>query len=337
MPQPENESQIITIGELECTIHLGADGTEGGIEETPDGENGFEARVTFKCDWADRWYLVQKLLGTVDYANGEITRTEPYPYPILNPTQTYNELEFDATLRVGQLFCTSIGTIKGIKWRTDIDGSETGAEGWGTYQYALVPAVFTTPPYLINDDQSGEPFEDPSGLAYCVTEEKTSGEVFAPPTGAVVWLSGSFVNKKLTDIGSQKLRVRKELTVTRVRMPIIPDVTVDNLVGTINSMRVNIGTDGYAPGTMIFLGMDYDTRPEPTNFGLVYDVHLQWLVNVPGENTGSGGPIAAGNALRWDYYLDPSGQWNQVGYNQDPPTGLFLERDHNFLLSNTIS
>ena len=100
--------QSMTIGGIDCWFHIGADGSDGGIQENYSLESGPEARCTFKCAWTDRTYLIQELLGTVDYENGTVARTPPFSYPldqrILNDT---------SNLLIGDRWlCTGIGSVR---------------------------------------------------------------------------------------------------------------------------------------------------------------------------------------------------------------------------------
>jgi hypothetical protein len=334
--------QPVTINDIECTFFLGADGDQGGIEENYSLESGPEARCMFKCAWEDRSQLIRGLLGTVGYANGTVSRTPPFAYP-LDQTQSGDQLQ-------NRWICTSCGPVRGIKWRTDPDGSETftGVPGWGFYEWAVFEAVFNVPLWQVDDLDPGSPLCDASSRPYVVTKSRTSGEVFAPPTGSVIYGGGKFAGKALQDVNASLIRTRTEFSVTLIRMPIVPFNTVAGdppppgspLIGSVNAKDIPFGGYLFPKGSILLTGLNSEPRPDPCNFGIVQDVEITMLANGPAsafQNSPAGGGDPLLNNLDWNYFVDPSGKWVPCVFNQDPPAPVFAYEDFSVLFQAAIT
>lgn len=332
--------QSLTIGEVECWFGIGPDGQEGGIAETYSLENGPEARCTFKCAWTDRQTLIQALLGTVDYANGKVSRTDPFAYPLDNSMVVANQ----GIQQPNRWICTGIGPVKGIKWKTDDDGdlTSTGVPGWGLYEWAVFEAFFTVPLWQVDEFPAGTQGIDISAVPYVVTKTKTSGEVFAPPTGSVIYQGGKFAGKALQDVNASIIRTRTEISLTLIRFPIVPQILINSLTGSINSKPLQIGTYTYPRGSVLFTSTNSEPRPDPCSFAIVQDVELLFLANGPSSAFQADGAAAPGDlggqgSLDWNYFVDPSGTWVPVGFNTDPPEPLFSYEDFNQFFMTAIA
>ena len=238
-----NMGQSLTIGEVECWFGIGPDGQEGGIQESYSLENGPEARCTLKCAWTDRQTLIQALLGTVTYANGTVQRKPPFAYPLDNSMVVANQ----GIQQPNRWLCTGVGPIRGTKWKTDDDGdlTSTGTPGWGLYEWAVFEAIFTVPLWQVDEFPAGTQGIDISNFPYVVTKTKTSGEVFAPPTGAVIYQGGNFAGKALQDVNASIIRTRTEISLTLVRFPVVPQNLISELNGSVNSNPLQIATYTY--------------------------------------------------------------------------------------------
>ena len=283
--------QSLTIGGIECWFGIGPDGQEGGIAESYTLDSGPEARCTFKVDWNSRQELIQSLLGTVNYANGSVSRTPPFAYPLDN----FLVVAGGGIQTPNRWICTGIGAVKGTKWKTDDfgDNTSTGVPGWGYYQWANVEAIFTVPLWQVDDFNPGTQGIDLSSAPYVVTKIKTSGEVFAPPTNSVIYLGGKFAGKALQDVNASIIRTRMELSVTLIRFPIVPANLINSLIGSINGKPWQIGTYTFPRGSILFTGNNSEPRPDPCSFAIVQDVELLFLANGPASAFQNGGAAQA--------------------------------------------
>lgn len=323
---PNYWNPLLTINGVPCNIWTGDDGQQGHLAESTTLEGGRKSTVRFRCDWYDRDDLIAGLIGTVDYVGGSIVRTPPFTYP-----RRPNDDRSQAPGKIfkPRHFCTAITDVQGLKWFADPDGSRTGLAGWGGFEWAILTAEFTSPPYLIEQVDGG--FGDALGITYAVSELRVSGEVFSPPTGAYRWAGGQFNGDELKDVHMGITRPRVELSVTRVRMPLIPYDTLAMMIGTSNQNSIPVGPHRVTPGAALFMGYNPRAYSDPYHGGIVYDIEMLWLIN---------GPVVAGGAdADWNLYLDPQGQWNQVVQDLDAanPPGPFPMADHYALLSDAIS
>ncbi len=315
----------LRIGGVPCCVYLGPDGRDGPSES--NGPEGRRAAVAFQCYWEDRLDLIAGLVGTVDYVGGTIARQDPFAYPLASRDQASGRM-FPA-----RTFCTGITSIEGTHPWTDPDGTNTGKAGWVGFIYAVVQAEFSTPPYLIQDllgpgiPPESPAFNDLSYQTYCISKVRVSGEVFSPPTGAFVFAGGAFSGDKLLDVGASQIRTRFEVSITRVRMPLVPMTVATTLTGTINDAQFLVGGQLFPRGSMLFTGVNPEPRSDPYNGGIIYDVELTFMAN--GQAAGQDTP------LDWNYFLDPGGAWSKVQTAGGDP--VFAYADHTALYANAIS
>ncbi len=323
---------VLEINHVRCAIYMGPSGTEGGLSEANPTE-GRTASVVFQCYWDDRLDLIAGLIGTVDYVGGTIVRTEPFSYPLSERDKQNGKIFTD------RLVCTSISSVIGTKWQTDDDGSFTGLAGWGGYVFALVTAEFTCPSYLVVPLASpltptDPAFNDLTYQTYCISKVRVSSEVFSPPTGSFQFAQGEFAGQPLLDIGASQIRTRFEVSITRVRMPLIPTETSSPILGTINDADFLIGGQNFPRGTMLFSGINPEPRSDPYNGGLIFDVELTFLANAPGATTD--------DPLDWNFFLDSSGTWVRVETRTTPDQigngkPVFKYADQTVLYHNQIT
>ena len=323
MPPPNPpENWLLEIGGVGCNIYTGPNGQDGHLTELTSASEGRKAQVRFKCRWEDRNALLAGLLGTVVYQGGTIVRTPPFSYPTA-------QSDIDAGMFPNRLFCTDAG-VEGTKWRADPDGSITGLAGWGYFVYAIVTATFTSPPYLIEPMEGGGPaFNDLTNNTYCISKLRVSGEVYSPPTGSYVWAEGSRAGKQVPDAHCGIVRPRYELSVTRMRMPIVPTTALDDCIGSVNGSVLQISTNEVDPEAALFMGYNPEMRTDPYNGGIVSDIEMLWAVNgyLPSRN-------ADGS---WNWFVDPVGQWSAIqtnDVNENPP---FESVEHDSLFLDAIS
>lgn len=323
IPEEFTKDWQLRINSVPCNIYLG-DG--GGITES-NGPDGRRATVPFICYWEDRLDLVQGLIGDVDYVGNTVVRLDPFAYPLADRDSVSKGKIFGK-----RLFCTAINSIAGVKPWTDPDGTNVGLAGWLGYIYAIVQAEFTTPPYLIEDllgdgvTPTDPSFNDLSFMTYCISRVRVSGEVFSPPTGAFVFASGAFNGQPLLDVGASQIRTRFEVSITRVRMPLVPMQAVANVTGTVNDADFLVGGQLFPKGAMLFTGVNPEPRTDPYNGGIIYDVELTFMANGQANNNVT--------PLDWNYFLDPGGVWSKVTTAGGDP--VFQYADHSQLYRNAI-
>jgi hypothetical protein len=317
----------LAINGVTCGIHIDPTGEEYGIQERYD-EPG--ATVWFQCAWFDRYDLLQGLLGTASYSNGQVKRTPPFAYPLpVDQIAVGNQLP-------NRMVCTSVGEVRGIKLGTDYEGeSDVQLPGWSYYNRAYFPAYFTVPLWQVDDLPPSSPDCDISTLPYVVTKMRVSGEVVAPPTGSIIYGGGAFAGKALQDATAGFIRPRLEISMTMVRMPIHPLNTIMDLEWTINGKPWTIAGFQFPKGSILFTGANSEPRPDPCSFGIVQDVELTFLANGPASGVPQGGQVDV--PLDWNYFLDPSGNWVPCTFNTDPPTPIFAYEDFSQFFNADIS
>jgi hypothetical protein len=328
IPAEFSKNWQLRIGGVPCNIYDGPnpENPGAGITES-NGPDGRHATVNFLCYWEDRLDLVAGLVGTVDYVGGSIVRQDPFAYPMAARDVASGKAFPDRTV------CTAITSIQGVKPWTPQDDTNVGLAGWQGFAYAIVQAEFTTPPYLIVDllgpgvPPESPAFNDLSYQTYCISRVRVSGEVFSPPTGAFVFAGGAFNGQALLDVGASQIRTRFEVSITRVRMPLVPMTVATTLTGTVNDAQFLVGGQLFPKGAMLFTGINPEPRSDPYNGGIIWDVELTFMAN--GQAAGQDTP------LDWNYFLDPGGAWSQVTTAGGDP--VFAYADHTQLYQNAIS
>lgn len=324
-----SDTYYLTIGDAPCNLYTGDDGQQGHLVEGT-GPDGPKYTVQFICDWPERNNLIAGLVGTVDYQGGAIVRTAPFFYPV----SSYDQQPFPVTGIQGmfpnRIFCTACPEVRGIKWARDDSGSVSGLAGWGYFTYAVVTAEFTSPPYLV-ESAGTVGFNDLVNQLYCRSKLRVNGEVYSPPGNAARWTEGTRSGQPVNDVNVGIQRPRYELSVTRMRMPIVPSSTLDSMIGTVNETTIRIGQNTVSPDAALFVGYNVEERSDPYHGGIVYDIEMLWAVN---------GFIYERNADgNWNWFVDPAGDWSAIGYpnEEDSFSPPFDEAEHNNLFSNAIS
>lgn len=244
-----------------------------------DPSQGWSADVTLKCPWNSRFTVVRGLLGG-PYATG---RTITYLLPATWPG-------------VPWLYCTSLGDITGLKPSTN------QISGWIEYQYALIPAHFSKPPWdAVGGSQANQ--GDPSGLPFTTTTFRTSAEVFQPPTGCYYYDGGTYDGKPVAESSVGVVRSRVEISMVRHRMPFIPLAESLQNQGFVNDAPVTFANYTFPAGCLLFTGMQVgEPTADPGTGNRCWDVAFGFLGN---EN------------LTWNEYLDPSGEWVAINSASD--------------------
>lgn len=337
LPNPSDypKNWLLDINGCPCNIYLGSSEADAWREQYP--ETGRQATIKFICYWQDRLYFVAGLLGTVNYLGGTIVRTDPFTLPVAAVDMESNDPS-EQLLFAQATYCTSISDIEGIKWQTDVDGSDVTASpplpGWGQYVFAIVTAQFTTPPYSIDvpDITTGPEFDDLlSDYSYTSTKIRASGEAFTPPGVVFKFTNGPQMGQPVGGQGTVQIRSRIELASTRLRMPLVPMQTLMGYIGSLNAGDFNVAGMTFPRGSMLFNGFNPEPRCDPYNGGTIYDVELVFICNGPATT----GPNPGGPPLDWNFFMASDGMWYQV---QTPDNStVFQYQDFSQLFSNTIN
>lgn len=242
-----------------------------GITEANPAE-GPIATVKFKCLWTDHYQLVQGLLGLW---NGtpprNIIYTLPYAYP---PSPN--------------LLCTSVSSIVGLGKPTPILTNflnQTVGLPWIAPKRAIVTAVFTRPPYMPAAEGGFFKLSFGGGGDFLVVPDKTYFFGDGTPTGLPF---GIFVPQA-------------EITVTRYKMPFLPDQTVMPLLNCVNNAPFQIGWNVYPAQTLLFLIGNSEAEADVLG-NITYTCEYKFMYNPLGWNnalypdrTTGFAPVADGN------------------------------------------
>ncbi len=217
----------LTIGGVDAEIAL-----DGGIREAQPYD-GPRAHVTYACDWADRYSLVNALLP-----NG---RNLPHAYP---PSPNLYAME-----------CTGIHGI----------GPGRDSAGWMTYKRARVGIEYRVPTWRFGFGAVGGPFNptidpatpgvDPSGQAWTTTTVEVGGEVVKTPEGSYTLFNGEPIEDSATGVIFPSITIR----VRRHYVLVVPISYVEARVGGVNSEPIKIGNKVFGVGSLMLGGMTSDT------------------------------------------------------------------------------
>jgi hypothetical protein len=318
-PSPFYKFELPNGDTLYTKIHVGADSRAGGVRESPWTDRGMEVAIDFQVSWVDRIKLLYALRGSCGFNNGEYWRSLPKSLPRLaddtigdiDDREDQNQYPWD------RYFCSSIGPCRQIKTRvTDEDGDPTDVVGWPYYEEVVMPTVWTVPLYVVSD-KAYDPKtvgKDPSGYPYTITRTHTSGEIFSPYTNAFKFTNEATPANE-ANIGI--LRAKTELSITRVFMPVLDTLTLDAMIGKINTDHIQFGSDVNPPESMLYLGYEYEPYVNPANGKIVYDVTHRLMVNGPVLDK-DGNPQES-----WNYFMNRSGYWDKLVLKDDADRGVY--------------
>jgi hypothetical protein len=197
-------------------------------------DKGLQATVTYRCDWGDRFALMQDLRG--GYRAGARTFgqfTIPHQYPPLP-----------------YLYCTEITEVKGEGLLKDLPGATTK---WAPFKKAVVTARYAPPEYnLTGSDQSQsiDPQNDPPTI-FCRMRVKASAAFRTLPKGKLKFkTSGKSVGESVG-----KPEAQSEISLEFPHVPFNPYVILKPFLGMINSVAMF----GHGQGEILFAAIDTDT------------------------------------------------------------------------------
>jgi hypothetical protein len=193
---------------------------DSGIVEGQPPEGPF-AVVKFKCATADRYQLVQDLVGTSVKAGNAIVRTYPFSYP---PSPN--------------LVCRAIESIEQRGLAFPLPGGPV----WVGRVSSIVTARFELARYFADGS-------DPSGQPYTQTTFDASGEVLSAPLSTYKFPGGVPTNAPIGIIIPHLT-----ITLKRFLLPFLPVREVASLIGHVNNAVVSIGGFDFPAGTLLFLG-----------------------------------------------------------------------------------
>lgn len=211
---------------------------DSGITEAVT-ETGPMATVKYKVyDSNQRYSFVNQLLG-------QWTGTPPsnifYSLPFAYPASP-------------NLLCTSVPAIESLGRKVPMLG--VGLPYWFG-QYAVVTAVFTRPPW-----------QAATNAGFFSINFAAAAEVITIPETVMTFADGT-----PTTTPPALLMPQAQVTVTRFRMPFLPDAIAAQLLGKLNNAPFQIGWNIYDTGTLIFSGMSSEIAPDPLGniaFTVVY-------------------------------------------------------------------
>lgn len=196
---------------------------DSGIWESNPAE-GPKAVVKFKCLWDDHYTMVQELMGLwVGKPPSSIVYTLPFSYP---PSPN--------------LICTNVTSIEpfGRPWVIASNYlNQTIGLPWIARKRAIITAEFTVPPYRALQEGGFWSLSIDTGGEFLTLPDITYRFADGTPTGTPV---GFFLPQV-------------EITVTRYKMPFIPDQVMIPLTGSINGYPFQIGYNIYPPYSLMFM------------------------------------------------------------------------------------
>jgi hypothetical protein len=272
----------VNINGVQATVYTGADGNDGGLEESwPEGQPA-RAVIHWKCPWEQRFALIQGLRG--GWFGWVLYLPHPYPY---SPNLT----------------CVGIGQIKGIKPRT--------VDGMLAYAEAIVPAEYGVPKFDFTPASPASPGADPSGKAYTRTSWNVSTEPYRPPGGTLYFEGGSLVAAAIPEESISLLRPRIEFTLTRYWLQSAPLYEVLSYAGDVNDETVTIGNLTFPRGTLWFAGAGGGSEQTESLDGRTGELTYTLIGN--GPVMGSTGRIQP----EWNHFLAPDGVWRYANTEVD--------------------
>jgi hypothetical protein len=242
---------------------------DSGIFEA-NPENGPMARVKFKVLHENRFTLVQNLLGLwTGSPPGNVAYTGPCFYP---PSPN--------------LLCTSIESV--VPLGKPFPDPTLGLP-WLFRRKSIVTAVFTRPPWV--PLTSGGYFSIKFGAL---------ADVWTLPGTTFVFSDGTPTN---TPVGI--VIGGADITVTRYRMPYIPDQFMIQLNGGVNNAPFQIGFNTYPTGTLLFLPGESSIDSDPLG-NITYTVEYKFQYR----------------SVPWNSYLHPTtGGFEPIFYGS-PSSGI---------------
>ena len=234
------------------TVPYGIMWDSGIFEANP--ENGPMARVRYKVLHENRYTLVQNLLGLWTGAPpANVSYTGPCYYP---PSPN--------------LLCTSIESVVplGRPWPDPTLGLP-----WLFRRKSVVTAVYTRPPWV------------PLGSGgYFSIKFSALADVWTLPGTTYYFGDGTITG---TPVGI--IIGGADITVTRYRMPYIPDQYMIQVNGSVNNNPFKIGYNTYPTGTLLFLPGESMIESDPLG-NITYTVEYKFQYR----------------SVPWNQYLHPT-------------------------------
>jgi hypothetical protein len=243
---------------------------DSGIREQVT-ESGPSATVVFQTAWSNHYTFVASLLGQwTGTPPSTFSYIGPFAYPVGGTTS---------------LMCTSVTSIEGQgKYIPD----PVAGLPWLTRTRAIVTAQFTRPPW-----------QPAANGGYFKASFHAAGQFLSLPDGALHY--GTSSGPPVANGQAQLIVPQAEISITRYRMPFIPDFIMVPLIGTVNNSAFQILNNSYPIGSLLFATGNTDTEADV--FGnITYTVEYKFLYNPIGWNNllnpnGTSGfvPVVDGN------------------------------------------
>lgn len=217
------------------------------IKESWTRSGGVRAEVTYRCLYAERFALMQELIGGYSVkANSFSAFTVPHSYPPLP-----------------HLYAVDISDVKG-------EGLlKGGGSKWSPYKYALVTTVYESPNYAVNmsSADSSNQIDPASPVLYCRQTIRGSAAFVTLPDGKLKYSASG----KTVDAPAARPQAQAEIGLEFPRVRFNPYLFLRPYLGKTNLFAMF----GHPPGQVFFDSVDTDDSASTD--GLDHSVKLAFL------------------------------------------------------------
>lgn len=219
-----------------------------GVRESY-AEGGLAATVKMRVPWLNHYGLVPILIGAwTGTPPSSYTYTGPFAYPYGG---------------ANKLFCTSISSIEPFG-KPILD--PVAGYPWLTRAYADITAEFSRPPW-----------QPAASGGYFSIDFAPSGEFLTVPNSSCIY-SPSGVTVPNAQVGI--VLPHAEITVTRYRLPFLPDQIMMGLEGQVNNAPFTIGWNTYDTETLLFMSGKNTTSSDILG-NLSYTMEYKFMFKPP--------------------------------------------------------
>ncbi|MDB5350533.1 MAG: hypothetical protein JWN86_1780 [Planctomycetota bacterium] len=230
-----------------------------GTSESGDTSSG-KSTLRYHGPWSQRRAFIKNLLGYRTITGNvqgsyTITTVPAYKYPAIT----------DLAMYAMSYAVKSAGPCTG-------DPTLTGDQV--AYQNCFVDVNFSTPDYQIGEGANAD--GGINGTTYLKESGSLGVEMLITPQS--VWKFVSDGKKVDSEVGIPF--PTEEYNITRFLMPFVPRYQADLCRGKVNNALFR----GYAAGTLLFLGMEYDQGEVDANGLLTYQIDYKFSCKLTGWN-----------------------------------------------------
>jgi len=198
---------------------------EGGVPQ---------AEVTYDCAWANRFSLINELMG---YYPSGATGFSDYVPPLRYPPSP-------------NMYCMGISSIEGRGLIKSVSTSARAAMRWAPYNTARITALFKVPTLNIDSSTDAGQIDPGNPILFCRQRIRSSAAFVVLPEGKIKFsTSGEVVSSDVSRPSAQS-----EITLEFPRLPFNPYRICRPYRGMINDRTMF----DHAPGTLLFDSIDTD-------------------------------------------------------------------------------